>query len=183
METREWLTEPNVGRVAHELSEGMDGDLNEQVDGKEAVTKRYFAEWEMLRMLWFNRELTKASSELRVRAMLNSLSCLSCCYGSVSWNEASEKDKELFDLWQRISTKPFEKAQHLFPELLERIGTNQREQTVASWIPEPAIPRVATGIKDRVNRLKGLGNSIVPQVAFQILKAIYDVETMQKVRN
>ncbi len=43
---------------------------------------------------------------------------------------------------------------------------------------EPAdIPRVATGVKDRVNRLKGLGNAIVPQIAMQIgltIKAVRD---------
>ena len=41
------------------------------------------------------------------------------------------------------------------------------------WDREPeGIPRVATGVKNRVDRLKGLGNAIVPQVAFQIFKAI-----------
>jgi len=38
---------------------------------------------------------------------------------------------------------------------------------------EPSdIPRVASGIKDRANRLKGLGNAIVPQIAMQIGLAI-----------
>ena len=40
------------------------------------------------------------------------------------------------------------------------------------WEQEPDIPRVATGVKDRVHRLKGLGNAIVPQVAYELLKAI-----------
>lgn len=34
------------------------------------------------------------------------------------------------------------------------------------------IPRVARGVKDRVSRLKALGNAIVPQVAFEIFSAI-----------
>ena len=34
------------------------------------------------------------------------------------------------------------------------------------------IPRIASGIKDRANRLKGLGNAIVPQIAMQIGLAI-----------
>lgn len=39
---------------------------------------------------------------------------------------------------------------------------------------EPAIPRVATGIPQRVAKLKALGNSIVPQVAYEILRHIGD---------
>jgi len=42
---------------------------------------------------------------------------------------------------------------------------------------EPSdIPRVATGIKDRANRLKGLGNAIVPQIAMQIGLAIKETQ-------
>jgi len=41
---------------------------------------------------------------------------------------------------------------------------------------EPNIPRVATGIPERVNRLKALGNSIVPQVIYNIGLAILEEE-------
>ena len=41
---------------------------------------------------------------------------------------------------------------------------------------EPDIPRIATGIKNRVDRIKALGNSIVPQVAYPILQAIAEIE-------
>lgn len=45
------------------------------------------------------------------------------------------------------------------------------------WEREPEdIPRVATGVKDRVNRLKGLGNAIVPQIAMQIGLTIKAIE-------
>lgn len=46
----------------------------------------------------------------------------------------------------------------------------------AQWAIEPDVGRVANGIPRRVDRLKGLGNAIVPQVAFQILKAIQEIE-------
>ena len=41
---------------------------------------------------------------------------------------------------------------------------------------EPSIPRVATGIPERVNRLKALGNSIVPQIVYNIGLAILEEE-------
>lgn len=40
------------------------------------------------------------------------------------------------------------------------------------WCPEPELGRVANGIPNRAHRLRGLGNAIVPQVAFEIFAAI-----------
>lgn len=40
------------------------------------------------------------------------------------------------------------------------------------WSVEPELGRVAHGIPHRAHRLRGLGNAIVPQVAFQILREI-----------
>ena len=44
------------------------------------------------------------------------------------------------------------------------------------WDIEPDVGRVAHGVSGRVHRLKGLGNSIVPQIAEEIGKAIMKVE-------
>jgi DNA (cytosine-5)-methyltransferase 1 len=58
---------------------------------------------------------------------------------------------------------------HGLPKKLDRFD---------GWEREPAdIPRVATGVKDRISRLKGLGNAIVPSIAMQIgltIKAVRD---------
>ena len=40
------------------------------------------------------------------------------------------------------------------------------------WSIEPALGRVANGIPNRLDRLKGLGNAIVPQVAAEILRCM-----------
>ena len=44
------------------------------------------------------------------------------------------------------------------------------------WNTEPNVGRVANGIPNRVDRLRGLGNAIVPQIAYQIGKAIMEAE-------
>ncbi len=45
------------------------------------------------------------------------------------------------------------------------------------WLDEPGdIPRVAKGVSKRVDRLKGLGNAVVPQIPEMIGKAIMEVQ-------
>jgi DNA (cytosine-5)-methyltransferase 1 len=44
---------------------------------------------------------------------------------------------------------------------------------------EAGVPRVAVKIPDRVNKLKALGNSIVPQVVYEIMKAIKETDDME----
>lgn len=46
----------------------------------------------------------------------------------------------------------------------------------ARWEPEPNVGRVANGIPKRVDRLKCLGNAVVPQQIYPILQAIADIE-------
>jgi DNA (cytosine-5)-methyltransferase 1 len=42
----------------------------------------------------------------------------------------------------------------------------------AKWLSEPGVGRVAHGIPNRVAKLRGLGNAIVPQVAAEIVRCI-----------
>jgi DNA (cytosine-5)-methyltransferase 1 len=49
---------------------------------------------------------------------------------------------------------------------------HQAPQCGSGWLPEPAVGRVANGIPRRVDRLRGLGNAIVPQIAMRIGQTI-----------
>jgi len=70
-------------------------------------------------------------------------------------------------------------------EQRQRERSGQREVGGASgstqgsqnwWLVEPNVGRVAHGVSGRVHRLKGLGNSIVPQIAEEIGRAIIKAE-------
>ena len=67
-----------------------------------------------------------------------------------------------------------------------RAISDAQEQPTAQcrgrWKPEPSVGRVAHGIPKRVDRLRGLGNAIVPQVAFEIIKAILNADCPPSVR-
>jgi DNA (cytosine-5)-methyltransferase 1 len=46
------------------------------------------------------------------------------------------------------------------------------------WGFEPAVGRVAHGISGRVDRIKSLGNAVVPQQIYPIMQAIADIERL-----
>ena len=46
-----------------------------------------------------------------------------------------------------------------------------------NWPDEPSVDRVVNGIPNRVDRIKCLGNAVVPQAFYPFFKIIYDIET------
>jgi len=61
------------------------------------------------------------------------------------------------------------------PQEVSRDRSGIQRQT-SWWSSEPRVGRVAYGVSDKVDRLKGLGNAIVPQIAYQIGLAILQAE-------
>ena len=55
-------------------------------------------------------------------------------------------------------------------------GAAHRQPAKDWWAVEPDVGRVATGVPNRVDRFKALGNAVVPQVVEQIGKAIIEAE-------
>lgn len=83
---------------------------------------------------------------------------------------------------EQVSISRPEKAQsERRCDVLSESGADQRgrapEHVAGEWWPaEPDVGRVAYGIPARVDRLKCLGNAVVPQQFYPIFKAIADVE-------
>lgn len=58
-------------------------------------------------------------------------------------------------------------------KLTGRVGTQQYDARHDSWWSvEPDVGRVAHGVPSRVDRLRGLGNAIVPQIAEMIFRGL-----------
>jgi DNA (cytosine-5)-methyltransferase 1 len=53
--------------------------------------------------------------------------------------------------------------------------TNRTATSPMRWDAEPGMGRVADGIPNRLDRLRGLGNAIVPQVAAEIIRTMMRV--------
>ena len=71
------------------------------------------------------------------------------------------------------NTAPFNKAPTIFTPSR---GSSTRT-TGSGWLPEPNVGRVADGVPRRVDRLRGLGNAVVPQVAEYVGRLILQSQT------
>lgn len=76
------------------------------------------------------------------------------------------------DVWGNRELRDYEKIRRTRRDYRKRKKTNDSREW---WSTEPNVGRVAHGVPDRVDRLKGLGNAVVPQQIYPIFKAIMDV--------
>jgi DNA (cytosine-5)-methyltransferase 1 len=89
----------------------------------------------------------------------------------IAKNMADSSRKGLQGFWRTESNEKEgreEQDRHAWP-----CGNSKRD--ALCWVVEPEVGRVANGIPNRTHRLKGLGNAIVPQVAYQIIKGIREL--------
>jgi DNA (cytosine-5)-methyltransferase 1 len=95
----------------------------------------------------------------------------------------ADTDSERLERWQRgsVQERAGERATGESGSLPDpdseparRVTESRQERR--EWEPEPGVGRVANGIPRRMDRLRALGNSVVPQVVEVIGRAILEAE-------
>ncbi|MFH5187129.1 DNA (cytosine-5-)-methyltransferase [Paenibacillus sp. TAB 01] len=107
---------------------------------------------------WRRSERTKSAAETGTRLEPQSKRC------SSDVSDANSAGRE---------------EQHAAPfTYRQRLGAWGTPSGWEQWSTEPDVGRVANGIPNRVDRLKALGNAVVPQQIYPIFKAIMEIEAM-----
>ena len=88
------------------------------------------------------------------------------CGGEVSTADVADSNSERQQKQRRAESIQQEKSRQA-----ERFGLERQSW----WSVEPSVGRVANGIPNRVDRLKGLGNAVVPQIPAVLGRAILEV--------
>ena len=97
---------------------------------------------------------------------------------SAEWRKINEKHITVTENCN-VSDTDSKRFQIARPQ--QRIGQVQSENGIefGGWWPaEPGVGRVAHGVPYRVDRLKCLGNAVVPQQFYPVFRAIADLERM-----
>jgi DNA (cytosine-5)-methyltransferase 1 len=139
------------------------GGLDDEVSsGKKTDAEANQLRWAFLRAMWEHRESAKASQDTYIRGLRDSVPDMPYRNAHERWVVGArfEESQGMRDLWADFYSKPFKEAQDMQQTLLERIRQEKRPKALAS----------------RADRLKQLGNAVVPQIPEFIGRSIMEIE-------
>jgi DNA (cytosine-5)-methyltransferase 1 len=96
-------------------------------------------------------------------------------FGKENANESRQEDAYQFERSSSASEHHVADTKRVYVQGQQDRSRQEQSRGESWWEFEPNVGRVANGVPGRVHRLKALGNSIVPQIAEEIGKAIWTV--------
>jgi DNA-methyltransferase (dcm) len=186
--TEWWAAEPDVGRGYDGISEWLDG-IGGLSDGAKARGK------EILRNLWpdyVQEAIQWTAGRFQGISTAQILLTLLCEYeessnrSGIALEGREIAERLLRDLWRTVELagtphrrKYRSQLSREYSDALLQLPYDTSSIMPQAWANgawEDGIGRVANGVKNRVDRLKCLGNAVVRQQAYPIFKAISDIE-------
>ena len=167
-----WHVEPNVGRVANGVPAELDGGLiAEEHDTQEGAEGR--ASRADLRGLRRYGQSFASPSRLQQAERVSGALPEVPHQGRSKRRSPKASEAEAMRIVRNdvpaIAQQEALSMQRFVPL---RDGADQCPKTMGQWVMEPDTPRVAAGVKNRVSRLRGIGNAVVPQIPELIGNAI-----------
>lgn len=185
-----WLPEPSVGKLANGIPAGLErGRLN--ADERWLQVSRQKDAGGILRELRDYRDTLRPSQgqgldeqcPIKHSDAVQFLSHLSASCGG--GDPAEDRETALHGVWKsivQVKSAAMQYAPNQVEALWESLTDAQADWIIVAvvhgcfWSEPPEVPRVASGVPRRVDRLKQLGNAVVPQIPEVIGRFIMEIE-------
>lgn len=163
-----WEVEPDVGRVVTRVPAPLDGDRTAEEKHAQEGSAQGDREDHGVPSLWRDGQVgTPPPGLFDAEDGRGPMPAVPHRCRSEGRHQTEERDESLRALRGSIPSGPQPEAQAVQRRMSVGGRENQRKEAMGRkwWAIEPPIGRVASGVPHRVDRLRGLGNAVVPAQA------------------